>query len=112
MTDHSELIERVNRGDMISPEVMRDTVRKLAADNERFRKLLNGNGWSDEDLDKDAEIERLRGALKPFDWALISARERLGRMPDKNDVTALALRFVSHDHLKAARAALEGKSND
>lgn len=48
------------------------------------------------------DIERLVEALKPFAFALMFARDRLGEFPDINDTTALAGRWISHDSLKQA----------
>lgn len=58
--------------------------------------------WHDTEAGYVAEIERLRVALDPFAFALKAARQRLGEHPDINDVTALACRFISYEHLKTA----------
>jgi len=58
------------------------------------------------------EIERLRVALDPFAFALKAARQRLGEHPDINDVTALACRFISYEHLKTALSEVAQREAD
>jgi hypothetical protein len=60
-------------------------------------------------LSNRAEIERLQSVVKnqnetlaPFAFALKFARERLGEMPDVNDTTALASRWIRYESLKDA----------
>ena len=65
-----------------------------------------------EGRDLAAENRELRAALEPFALALRAARERLGVSPDRNDLTALACRFISCEHLRAAAAALERGEGD
>ena len=55
-----------------------------------------------------AEIDRLREALKPFSIALDIAENALG-WADIGHIDAVAMRYIHHAHMTAARAALGEK---
>lgn len=95
------------------------TVARWEGDDERdcdFQKYVDSDihdsaerYWKTRIAALEAENARMREALQPFRAALSIARAALGASADRGHIEAVALRYVSLNVLRSARAALSGE---